>query len=57
MLKESYVFNNSKRETTPKFTMPDMFEGTENPLHCVKNFVSAMTLKGIDRDILHLIFL
>jgi len=41
----------------PKFTMSNIkFHGTENPHHHVKNFISNMTLKGIDNDIFHLIF-
>jgi len=40
-----------------KFTMTNIkFHGTENPHHHVRNFVSAVTLKGIDKDIFHLIF-
>jgi len=30
--------------------------GTENPNHHVRNFVSDVTLKGIDKDIFNLIF-
>jgi len=40
-----------------KFTMLDIkFYRTENPYHHVRNFISAMTLKGIDKDIFHLTF-
>ena len=47
----------SKGKLPPKFTVPDIkFHGTENPNHHVKNFVSVMTLKGIDKDIFHIIF-
>ena len=39
------------------FTMSDIkFHGTKNPRYHVQNFVSAMTLKGIDKDIFHFIF-
>jgi len=41
----------------PKFIMSNIkFHGTDNPNHHVRNFVSAMTLKGIDKDIFHIIF-
>jgi len=40
-----------------KFTMDDIkFHGIENPYHHMRNFISAMSLKAIDKDILHLIF-
>ena len=45
-----------KGKLSPKFTMLDI-NGTENTNHRVRNFISAMTLKGIDKDIFHLIFL
>jgi len=32
------------------------FQGTENPHYHVRNFLSAMTLKGIHREIFHIIF-
>jgi len=32
------------------------FYGIENPHHHVRNFLSAITLKGIDKDIFHIIF-
>jgi len=32
------------------------FHGTENPHQHVRNSISAMTLKGIDKDIFHIIF-
>jgi len=32
------------------------FHRTENPLHHVSNFTSVMTLKGIGKDIFHIIF-
>jgi len=68
LLKESSMFNNFyndyvgfttilKGKLPHKFTMPDIkFHGTENPNHHVRDFVSVMTLKGIDKDIFHLIF-
>jgi len=41
-----------------KIHLPNIkFHGIENPNHYVSNFVSAMTLKGIDKDIFHIIFL
>jgi len=68
LLKEFSIFNNyltyyvgftpiPKEKLPSKFTIPDLrFQGFENLLHYVKNFISAMTSKGIDRDIFHLIF-
>jgi len=39
-----------------KFTMSDKkFQGTKHPYHHLRNFISAMSLKEIDKDILHLI--
>ena len=39
------------------FTMPDIkFHGIENLNQHIRNFVSAMTLKGIDKDVFHIIF-
>jgi len=41
----------------PKFTVLDIkFHGTKNPYHYLRNFVSAMALKGIDKDISYIIF-
>jgi len=46
-----------KGKLPPKFTMPNIkFHGTGNPRHHMRNFISAMTLQGIDKDIIHLIF-
>jgi len=46
-----------KGKLPPKFMMLDIeFHGTENPHHCVTNFVSVMTLKDIGKDIIHLMF-
>jgi len=40
-----------------KFTMPDikLYE-TENPHYHVRNSLCAMTLKGINKDMFHIIF-
>ena len=47
----------SKGKLPPKFTIPvTKFYGTENPSHRVRNFVNAMTLKGIDKYIVLLRF-
>ncbi|KAJ8425736.1 hypothetical protein Cgig2_025692 [Carnegiea gigantea] len=47
----------SKGKWPPKFIMPDIkFYRIENPNHYVRNFVSDMKLKGIDKDIFNLIF-
>jgi len=47
----------SKGKLPPEFTMADIkFHGTENPHHYMGNFVMAITLKGIDKFIFHLIF-
>ena len=47
-----------KRKLALKFTMSDIkFHRIENPYHHMRNFVSAMTLKRIDKDIFHIIFL
>jgi len=44
-----------KRKLSPKFTIPDIkFHGTAQ--HHMRSFIIAMTLKGIDKDIFHLIF-
>jgi len=43
-----------KRKATPKVNY--VFHEIENPHHHVRNFVSAMTLKWIVKDIFHLIF-
>jgi len=44
----------SKGKLSPKFTMPNIkFHETGNPNRHVWNFISAMTLNGIDRDIFH----
>ena len=41
-----------------KFTMPYIkFNGTENPYHHMKNFLSTLSLKGINKDIFHVTFL
>jgi len=46
-----------KGKQSLNLTMPDIkFHGTENPHYHVRNFVSVITLEGIDRDILHFIF-
>jgi len=63
------LFNNSfngyagftsipKRKLPPKFTIPGIkFHGTKNPNHHIRNFINAMTLKGIDKDMFNSIFL
>ena len=39
-----------------KFTIPDIkFHGSKYPHHHVRNFLSAMILKGIDNDIFHIV--
>ena len=46
-----------KGKLPPKFTKLDIkFHRPENPNHHLRNYVSAMTLKEIDKDIFHLIF-
>jgi len=46
-----------KEKLSPLFIMLDIkFYEIENPHDHVRNFVSAMTLKGIDKDIFHIIF-
>ena len=48
----------SKGKLLPKLMMPNIkFHGTENSYHHVSDFISAMALKGIDKNIFHLIFL
>ena len=40
-----------------KFTMPDIkFYGTENLHYHMMNFLTTMPLKGIDRDMFHIMF-
>jgi len=47
----------SQRKITPKFIKPNIkFHGTENPHHRTRSFLSAIILKGIDKDIFHIIF-
>ena len=46
-----------KRKLPLKFSMLDVkFHGTKNPCHHVRNFFSAVTLKGIYKDIFPIIF-
>jgi len=46
-----------KGKLLPKFTIPDIkFDGTTNPHHHVRIFISTITLKGVDKDIFHLLF-
>jgi len=66
LLKESFAFNNYFDEcridflewkTATDFTMPDIkLCRTENPHHHVRNFIHATSLKGIDKEVFHLIF-
>jgi len=60
----NYFHNYIGFTLTPKgklplnFTMPDIkIHGTENPHHQVRNVVSVMALKAIDKNIFHIIFL
>jgi len=46
-----------KGKLPPKFTMLDIkFHGIESPHYHVRNCFSAMILKGMDKDIFHIIF-
>jgi len=68
LLKEYSTFNNliddcarftsiPRGKLPQKFTMSDIkFLGTENPHYHMRNYLSAVTLKGIDMDIFHIIF-
>ena len=68
LLKHSSMFNNyltnysrftliSKEKLPIKLNMWDIkFYETENFHHYMRNLIGAMTLKGIDRDVFHLIF-
>jgi len=51
-------FTSLTKEKLPlKFTTPDLnIQGTKNPCHHVMDFISVMTLKGLDKDIVHIIF-
>jgi len=41
----------------PKFTMSDInFHRIKNPHHVMRTFVSDMTLKRIDKDMIHIVF-
>jgi len=50
-------FTLTQKEKLPlKFIMLDIkFQGTKNLQYYVRNFVGAMTSKGIDKDIFHVI--
>ena len=68
LLQESFMFNNylndcagftsiHKGKLGPKSIMSDIkFNGTKNPHYHVRNFLSTMTLKRINKDIFHIIF-
>ena len=68
MLKEYSMFNNYfndyivftsilKGKLPLKFSMPDIkVHGINNPYYHTRNFLSAMELKRIDKDIFHIIF-
>jgi len=46
----------SKVESPLKFAILDIkFHWNENPHQHVRNFVNAMTLKGINKDIFHIV--
>jgi len=50
-------FQSQKENYPQKLTVSNIkFHGTKNPHHHVRNFRSAMTLKGINKDIFHIIF-
>jgi len=68
MLKEFTMFSNyftdyvgftliPKEKLHPKFAILNIkFPGTENPRHYVRNFVSSIALKEIDKDTFYIIF-
>ena len=46
-----------KGKLHPKFMILDIkSHGTKNPHHHVRDFLNATTLKGIDKNIFHVIF-
>jgi len=67
IIQKSSIFNNyftdyvgftsiPKGNFSPKFTTPDIkLHGSENPQHHVRNFISAITLKTIDKDIFYIV--